>query len=188
MAKASESTKRKSKKAKTPSADGDAAPVSKPDADEKVAVGDNTTSAADGATSSSDSAPATPRKRPGKAEPLPMKWKVVGFSDGLGVVLLKAQEKLAANREAARLEEEQKYENIGVYSIDAALPPPPKSARRPEPKTPPKKQAKAAPKTASQRAAKTPTTKKAKPTPKTKAKKTVKRKTAKRTSRPKRKK
>jgi hypothetical protein len=78
------------------------------------------------------------RKRPGKAEPIPMKWKVVGFSDGIPVILLKATEKIAANREAERLQAESSYGNIGVYTIDAKIPipvappPPKKPARKPE--------------------------------------------------------
>jgi hypothetical protein len=178
MAKASESTRKKGKTDNTPSADGGPAPELEPDADEKVGVSEDEGSASKDVTVGADTAPATARKRPGKAEPLPMKWKVVGFSDGLGVVLLKAQDKIAANREAARLEEEQKYENVGVYTIEAALPPPPKPVRKPEPKTPASKKAKTAPKTARKPASKAPSKEKAKPT----AKKTTKKKTAKPTS------
>ncbi len=105
------------------------------DAD-KVEVAEPQVDAAEEPAAQSDGEPAdAARKRPGKAEPIPMKWKVVGFSDGIPVTLLKATEKIAANREAERLQEESSYANIGVYSIDAKIPipvppPPPKKSPR----------------------------------------------------------
>jgi hypothetical protein len=70
----------------------------------------------------SEQAPA--KRRATKAEPPPMKWKVMAFLDGLALTLLKSQEKSVAEGEAARLVAEGRYQEVTVYPIDEDVPPP----------------------------------------------------------------
>lgn len=71
-----------------------------------------------------------PRRKPGKAEPIPMKWKLVGIADGMIFTLLKAVEKPPVEAELARLEVESRYEHMAIYPIDAKVPIPTSTAKR----------------------------------------------------------
>ncbi len=75
---------------------------------------------------------ATPhRRKPGKAEPIPLKWKLVGIADGMIFTLLKATEKPPVEAELARLlEGVSRYEQMEIYPIDAKVPIPAATAKR----------------------------------------------------------
>jgi type IV secretory pathway VirB10-like protein len=81
--------------------------------------------------------PVAPRRRATKAEPIPLKWKVVGISGGFALTLLKTAEKSLAEGEMARLQQEGRYHKLGVYPIDAKIstPHPPKRMPEPPPRT-----------------------------------------------------
>ncbi len=74
---------------------------------------------------------APPRRKPGKAEPIPLKWKLVGIADGMIFTLLKAVEKPPVEAELARLlEGASRYEQMEIYPIDAKVPIPASTAKR----------------------------------------------------------
>ena len=67
---------------------------------------------------------AAPKRRGTKAEPVPLKWKVVGISEGLALTLLKSTDKSVAESELSRLKMETRYKKLGIYPIDVIVPSP----------------------------------------------------------------
>ena len=83
------------------------------------------------ATGATPSGATPPRRKPGKAEPIPLKWKLVGIADGMIFTLLKATEKPPVEAELARLlEGASRYEQMEIYPIDAKVPIPAATAKR----------------------------------------------------------
>lgn len=64
------------------------------------------------------------KRGPGAKEIVPLAWKLVGFSDGMPVTLLKCVERSEAEAQLERLQAERYYSGLAIYEIDAKVPVP----------------------------------------------------------------